>query len=364
MRVLVIGSARLNSGASSTQGEVRDPALFEAAHELGQALTSHDHTILICSANRTTVDPYIFEGARSGKNKFLIEVHYSDGHPPPFEDIIKQQDQGSDVTRRIHLSQDTQVVHMEAMDEADALIIMGGSDRSVRTGVAAHMLGKTVVPVGAFGGAGKDIWAYASSRRSMFYKNGLTDAEIDKLAEPWRGKDSAEFVVGVVERVRKAAVKESISPYILSAIVIIMILSMVGWVGFITYGFRLADLGVQPIGMIFTSVCFAGLLGSSLKGLVDMRNGLPVTRNALKIDVALGLGAGFVSAMLYLVLQVAVTGKADSIQDKNDYVRVGLLVSLVAVFAAMYLDAAFANFDAVKGQVLSGEVGTRRQKKS
>lgn len=359
MRVLVIGSDRFDAVASSSQDDLRSQALFDAAREVGRALVSRGHTILICSDNFTTVDPYVFEGARDAKEKLLVEVHYSDGHRPPFEGAIPQGPV-SDVTHRIHLSRDTQVVHMEAMDEADALIIMGGSERSVRTGVAAHMLGKTVIPVGSFGGAGKDVWAYASGRRSAFYKNGLTDAEIDKLAEPWREQASSDFVVTVLERVRKAAVKEAISPYVLTAIVLIMVLSMVGWVGFITYGFRLVDRGVQPIGMIFTSVCFAGLIGSALKGLVDMRNGVPVTRNALKVDVALGLGAGFVSAMLYLVLQVAVTGKADSIQDKNDYVRVGLLVSLVAVFAAMYLDAAFANFEAVKGQVLSGEVGSRR----
>lgn len=360
MRVLVIGSDRFDASTSPTHGGSRE-ALYDAARQVGRALAAQRHTILICSDKPSTVDPYVFEGARDGKDKLLVEVHYSDGRNPPFEAEI-QQAQGSDVTHRIHLSPDKEVVHMEAMDEADALIIMGGSERSVRTGVAAHMLGKTVIPVGSFGGAGKDVWAYASSRRAAFYKNGLTDAEIDKLAEPWRGQASGDFVVTVLERVRKAAVKEAISPYVLTAIVLIMILSMVGWVGFITYGFRLVDQGVQPIGMIFVSVCFAGLIGSALKGLVDMRNGVPVTRNALKVDVALGLGAGFVSAMLYLVLQVAVTGKADSIQDKNDYVRVGLLVSLVAVFAAMYLDAAFANFEAVKGQVLAGEAGSRRQK--
>lgn len=363
MRVLVIGSNHFNAPTPNSYDEPYGKEIFEAARQVGQALATKGHTVLLCSASPDTVDPYVFEGARADKDKLHVEVHYSDGRRPPFEEAIKQERE-SNVTHKIHQSSDTQVVHMEAMDEADALLIIGGSERSVRTGVAAHMLGKTVIPVGSFGGAGRDVWTYASGRRFVFYKNALTDAEIDKLAEPWRGEASANFVVSATERVRTAAVKEAISPYTFGTVVLIMLLSMAGWVGFITYGFSLVDRGWLPIGMIFISVCFAGLIGSALKGLIDMRNGVPVTRNALRIDVALGLGAGFVSAMLYLVLQVAVTGKADSIQDKNDYVRVGMLVSLVAVFAAMYLDSAFANFDALKGRVLSGEVGARRQKDS
>jgi hypothetical protein len=362
MRVLVIGSNRFEKDLDSTShsSKHQSEGLFKAASQVGSVLAKKEHTILICSEAPDTADYYILQGAKEAAEKVLIEKHIPNNETVPSEEGNNQK---TGIKLKRHLTGDIQVVHMETMAQADALIIMGGSTRSVRTGVAAFMLGKTVIPVGSFGGAGLNVWAYASSKREEFYKGGLSDAEIDKLAEEWSWDNSAEFVVEAVEQVRKAIVKTAIPRFVLSGAILIMLLAMASWVVFIAYGYNLTGGGsASAIGPVFAAVCFAGLIGSSLKSLLDVRNGRRISRRDLGLDVALGIGAGFVSAMLYLVLQVAVTGKAESIESKNDYVRVALLVSLVAVFAAMYLDAAFANFDTVKGSILTGEVSKQGKK--
>lgn len=362
MRVLVIGSNRFESPSSPPLFDNSGPnnsSLFEAASQIGSELAKRTHTILICSQRKDTVDLYVFQGARKGSDKAPIEVHIPDTSPDVYESEIRQDEA---TTLRRHMSPDMQVVHMEAMAGADALIVIGGSTRSARSAIAAYMLGKTVIPVGSFPGAGREVWAYSSSRRDSFYKGGLSDAEIDKLAEPWKGETSAKFIVDALDAVRRASVRQAVPRSVLVAEILIMLTAMAAWVGFIGYGYRLISPGARAVGLIFASVCFAGLIGSSLKGLFELRNGRPLSQRDVTLDVALGLGAGFVSAILYLVLQLAVTGTAHAVQDENDYVRVALLVSLVAIFAGMYLDTAFANFENVKGSVFSGEYGKKREK--
>ena len=47
----------------------------------------------------------------------------------------------------------------------------------------------------------------------------------------------------------------------------------------------------------------------------------------------------------------------------SDYSRVALVVSMAAVFASLYLDAAFSRFDLFKDSVMSGGYGKKPQGK-
>ena len=114
--------------------------------------------------------------------------------------------------------------------------------------------------------------------------------------------------------------------------------------------------------MLFLVVCFAGIWGSAMKSVLDFRSGRKLTGQHVIVDIVSGIGAGVISAILYLVLELAVTGKIDNSQEPDGYVRVFLLVSLVAVFAAMYIDSALARFESVRETVLLGEFGKNRQK--
>ena len=42
------------------------------------------------------------------------------------------------------------------------------------------------------------------------------------------------------------------------------------------------------------------------------------------------------------------------------YARVALIVSMAAVFASLYLDAAFSRFDTLKDSVMSGTYGNKK----
>ncbi len=77
------------------------------------------------------------------------------------------------------------------------------------------------------------------------------------------------------------------------------------------------------------------------------------------MDAVLGIAAGFLTAALYMLAQIAVSGKLEVPITNEDYSRVALIVSMAAVFASLYLDAAFSRFDVFKDSVMSGTYGRK-----
>jgi hypothetical protein len=71
------------------------------------------------------------------------------------------------------------------------------------------------------------------------------------------------------------------------------------------------------------------------------------------------MAAGFLTAALYLLAQIAITGKLELPSDNANYSRVALIVSMAAVFASLYIDAAFSHFDDVKQSVMAGGYGKK-----
>jgi hypothetical protein len=62
-----------------------------------------------------------------------------------------------------------------------------------------------------------------------------------------------------------------------------------------------------------------------------------------------------------MLAQVALVGKLDLPKTAADYTRVAVHTSMAAVFASLYLDAAFSRFDSLKGSVMSGTCGDKKQ---
>jgi hypothetical protein len=110
--------------------------------------------------------------------------------------------------------------------------------------------------------------------------------------------------------------------------------------------------------LLLASVCAAGALGSLMQTLRGMREDRPATWQSLVINLVLGVAAGFLSAALYLIVQIAITGKLELPQTDTDYVRAALTVGLAALFSSLYLDAALARFDNLRESVIAGKYGT------
>jgi hypothetical protein len=111
--------------------------------------------------------------------------------------------------------------------------------------------------------------------------------------------------------------------------------------------------------LMLAAVCSAGVFGALVQSMRGIRDGAVVTGHKVLNDAILGIAAGFLTAALYLLAQIAITGKLLLPAANDEYARAAVIVSMAAVFASLYLDAAFARFDELKDSVMAGSYGKK-----
>lgn len=352
VRILVVGSVR------GVEDPLRVEAIRAAARDIGKELATRGHTALVGTDDPEDIDPNVVEGVFSaGSGKGAVEVHAPQGMREPFAGNTEPN-----LSVVWHQFPDWDVTNAEVVRDVDAVLAIGGRVGVVQAGISGWMLGVPVIPIADFGGGAMKLWQYGSSRRQEFYHGALRDAEIDRLAAPWGKALSASFVVPLLERVGRAAKISKTPSQMLFSVLGVMVLALATWVCFLTFPFvaapRLFATGWDKrdsLVALFLTVSASGLLGASMQSLRAIRDGTLLTARVVIVDTGLGVTAGIVMAMLYLLAQVAVSGTVNPNLEPQDFVRVALIVSMASLFASLYLDAALARFDTIKGSVFSGK---------
>lgn len=369
MKVFVIGSSR-TSGATGLPGLEETPGdqaaegratlhpqkdqIEQAARAVGEALATAGHTIWIGTDDDVDVDPHVVEGALSVEPPVEIEVQRQHGWSAAYVDKPNR------IGTRWRQFDDWDVTNMEVVREVDGVIAIAGRASVVQMGIAAWMMNKPVIPIGSFGGGAKTLWNYGSARRSDFYQDGLVDAVIDRLAAPW-SNETAKVVVDALNKVEQARARARVPRALLVFTLLLTLVALIGWVFFLMYPILAADTATATAAIdislfaLFPTVGFAGLLGANMQTLRAIRNAVTVSGRAVPVDIALGITAGVISAVLYLLVQFAVSGDIMLQMNAADYVRVALIVSMASLFAALYLDRALARFDTISDSVISGK---------
>jgi hypothetical protein len=135
---------------------------------------------------------------------------------------------------------------------------------------------------------------------------------------------------------------------------------LLGWSASAPGGIALSETsdGVRFL-LLLGAVCSAGAFGALVQSLRGVRDGSAMSAQKAAIDAVLGVAAGFLTAALYMLAQIAINGELLLPQSNKDYSRVALIVSMAAVFASLYLDAAFSRFDGLKESVMAGSYGKK-----
>ncbi len=360
MRVLVSGSIRSVDPARQQQ-------VITAAKELGARLATVGHTLIVGSEHPDDVDPHVVSGFLSAQSKAPVEVHLVKSGAPCYV--------GNDAVKCIwHRYDDWDVTVLEVVrGNADSVVVIGGSKGVVQAGIAGWMLGRAIVPVAGFGGGAEVVWGYGSSDRRRFYFDALTDEEIDQLNGPW-GSTTAATVVEHLSRCAQAA-KRAVVPLKLRLLVSAGVLAtLMLWVFLLAlpllgYPEVLAVVEGAPrpfdkadgirLLLLLGTVCSAGAFGALVQTMRGIRAGQATTPSGVFTDAILGIAAGFLTAALYMLAQIAINGTLDPPSTNSNYSRVALIVSMCSVFASLYLDAAFSRFDEVKDSVLAGQFGKK-----
>lgn len=350
MKVLVSGSLR------GLEKEEEKEELRAAGRELGKCLGAAGHTLVVGSDNQDDIDPFVVEGFLSGTKTSQVEVHLQKGAPKCYQGQ-------ANITPRWHRYDDWDVTVLEVVRyNADAVIVIAGRKGVIQAGIAGWMLGRPTIPFGGFGGGAETVWDYGSSDRQRFYFNALTDAEIDQLNGPWEPGVTGEKVVEQLDRcaeysrrgVVPAPLRVVVGAGILLMLVVWILLLAAPLMGWMPWGPK------GHIPLLLAAVCSAGAFGALVRSMRSIRDGVAVTGGKALIDAVLGVAAGFLTAALYLLAQIAINGKLEFPETDADYARVSLIVSMAAVFASLYLDAAFSRFDTLKDSVMSGTYGEKK----
>jgi hypothetical protein len=361
MRVLVSGSIR-------SIDPVRQPQLLAAAKELGERLATAGHTLIVGSEDPEDVDPHVVAGFLGTPTKALVEVHLVRSAPPCFV--------GNDAVKCIwHRYDDWDVTVLEVVrGHADGVIVIGGAKGVVQAGIAGWMLGRAIVPVSGFGGGAEVVWGYGSSDRRRFYFDALKDEEIDQLNGPWTSSTAAtvvEYLGRCAEFARRTIVPLRLRLCVSAAVmatlllwVLLLALPLLGWPQVMTTEASTASSTFDAsdgyrLLLLLGSVCSAGAFGALVQTMRSIRAGQAQTSSGVFTDAVLGIAAGFLTAALYMLAQIAINGTLEPPKTNADYSRVSLIVSMCSVFASLYLDAAFSRFDEVKDSVLAGQYGKK-----
>jgi hypothetical protein len=319
---------------------------------------------LVGTDDKDDVDPFVVEGFLTAAKTSQVEVHLMKGAPKCYQGQ-------ANVTPSWHRYDDWDVTVLEVVRyHADAVIVLAGRTGVIQAGIAGWMLGRPTIPFGGYGGGAGTVWDYGSSDRQRFYFGALTDVEIDQLNSPWEPDTTGSRIVTQLNRCAEYARRAAISPKLRFGVSIGILIALIGWVLLLALPLLMwpdapatTTAGAAPNGVRFllllAAVCSAGAFGALVQSMRGIRDGIAVTGPKAGIDAVLGVAAGFLTAALYMLAQIAINGTFDLPATNKDYSRVALIVSMAAVFASLYLDAAFSRFDTFKESVMSGTYGKK-----
>lgn len=372
MKILVSGSLRgVDPG--------RKVDVQTAAEELGKAIAAGGHTLLVGSEDPDDVDPHVVDGFASGGATSQVEVHLQKNAGKCY--VGKQN-----VINCWHRYDDWDVTVLEVVrSEAEAVVVMAGRKGVVQAGIAGWMLGRPTIPFAGFGGGAATVWEYGSSDRQRFYFGALTDLEIDQLSSPWETGVTAPRIVRQLGKCAENLRRQAVPPAVRMRVSLGILAALLLWVLFLALpllGIPAAPAATPPVVataagspvpapppfdrsngirflLLLAAVCSAGTFGAMVQSMRGIRAGVVITGQKVLIDAVLGIAAGFLTAALYMLAQIAITGELELPASNPDYSRVAVVVSMAAVFASLYLDAAFSRFDAVKDSVMSGAYGSK-----
>lgn len=180
MRIAIVGSHKDDGGwrVSGTHEE-----FVAAARELGRALASFQHTIIVGSDRERAADLHIVQA-------FVEEAESQPGTRAAIEVIRpKRDDDGpyTELTKRagrlFHPHPETarwwHDTHLVAVRVADAILTIGGSRGTYAAGLAAIAARKPLVPIGSFRGASDELVA------ELVRMQPKRAAKLHQLRLPW-----------------------------------------------------------------------------------------------------------------------------------------------------------------------------------
>jgi len=330
-------------------GNVReDPAAAGAAETLGRELAKAGVRILVYSSGADFLEGRIVRGYVSTRlaTRQSIQVRYPlHGQKPAFPE---QETNGELFDWQPDNRPDWEMSFYQSLGEVDGILLMGGGDSTMIAGMVAMGHGIAVLALASFGGKACKVWEALRPGRDL-----PTADEISLMARPgWGDEQAAQCAKALraqierkAERKRQQRLEElrqetSITwhaVFALAVFVLAVVCVPISWGWPLPY--------ISSIWLLFMSPLLAGVAGSTIRLVFDLRQGSALlSRQSTITTAALGLIAGGVAGLLFITAQVttappsAAAGTIVSPEQVRKLVPFGILVGFIA---GLTLDAVF-----------------------
>jgi hypothetical protein len=324
------------------------PDADAAAEHLGRELAKAGFRIAVYASDPGFLDAPVVRGyvasqvarPRSIDLRYPLNDPKTQGQRPAFpEEKTHAQLFASHADRR----PDWEMSFYQSLSEVDGILLLGGGQTTMISGVVARGRRIAIVAVATFGGDARKIWDALQPGADL-----VTADEISLMARPsWSAEVAAECVKSLHTQLARRAEEErqrKLQALRQESVVrrhaqLAVALFVAAWLTVpLAWG---ADLSLPvAIWLLFLSPLLAGVSGSTIRLVFDLRQGvMPLTPQSALTTAALGLIAGGVAGLLFVTAQMTTVPEATmSGKQASRLVPFGVVVGFIA---GLTLDAVF-----------------------
>jgi len=324
-------------GNTKTSAEAKD-----AAMDLGRALAKGGFRIMVYSSDPDFLEGPVVAGYAESKvaKPHSIQVRYPlHGHKPGFPE---QRTDPRLFDWRPDSRLNWEMSFYTSLQEADGAILLGGGDSTLVAGLVALGQRIAIVALAAFKGRAAEVWEALQPGRDL-----PSADEISLMARPeWSSELADDCVKSLKNQLdrRQAEIRQrrldelrqetKMTWHAVLAVVVFLLA-----LGCVPYAWT-SDLDLATaICLLFFSPILAGIAGSTVRLVLDLRSGAaPLSRQSVITTAALGLVAGGVAGVLFITAQVNILPSDQIPGQAGKLVPLGVAVGFIA---GLTLDAVF-----------------------
>lgn len=180
MKILIAGS--------TSSENLKTDSFRELVHEVTGVLISNGHELIVGSSRRNTADFFVVEKIKLSNPNAKITVFYHEKSGQPFSNEKLRNMSFRRVTGGWQAGRIPQIA------EADAIVTLGGSEKTELIIRIAAYLDKPIVPIFRSGGASEVMWEDVKNR----YPNTNDVAKLVNNLELWRADLSAQSLMDLI----------------------------------------------------------------------------------------------------------------------------------------------------------------------
>lgn len=231
----------------------------------------------------------------------------------------------------------------QALQDVDGVMLLGGGDSTLITGLVAMGHRIAILALAAFDGRATKVWEALVPGRDL-----PSADEISLMARPeWSPDLAVECVQSLRNQLTRRAEEErqqrlerlhretAVSWHAVLSVILFLFAMLC-----IPVAWGLKEISLPgAITLLFFSPLLAGVAGSTIRLVFDLRQGtVPLSRQSAITTAALGLIAGGVAGALFIAAQVNILPKDQIAAQAGKLVPFGVAVGFIA---GLTLDAVF-----------------------